>query len=96
MEDVPKEYGSVCQRLWTRPLKVYDGIVGIQRKWQSLQSIEGMSLICPGFNGIGSILVILLAFACEMAKMLSGALAGVPLVMQITQSAMIPHADAEV
>ena len=51
---LPKEYGSgstyhrrfqqwsifkVFQILWTRLLKVYDGIVGIQWKWQSLDSI---------------------------------------------------------
>jgi transposase len=52
---LPKEYGSastchrrfqqwsiskVFPRLWTRLLKVYDGIVGIQWKWQSLDSIS--------------------------------------------------------
>ena len=52
---LPKECGSgstchrrfqqwsiskVFQRLWTRLLKVYDGIVGIQWKWQSLDSIS--------------------------------------------------------
>ena len=52
---LPKEYGSgstchrrfqqwstskVFQRLWTRLLKVYDGLVGIQWKWQSLDSIS--------------------------------------------------------
>ncbi len=52
---LPKEFGSgstchrrfqqwsiskVFQRLWTRLLKVYDGIVGIQWKWQSLDSIS--------------------------------------------------------
>ena len=52
---LPKEYGSgstchrrfqqwstskIFQRLWTRLLKVYDGIVGIQWKWQSLDSIS--------------------------------------------------------
>jgi transposase len=50
-----KEYGSgstchrrfqqwsiskVFQRLWTRLLKVYDGIVGIRWKWQSLDSVS--------------------------------------------------------
>ena len=52
---LPKEFGSgstchrrfqqwsiskVFQRLWSRLLKVYDGIVGIQWKWQSLDSIS--------------------------------------------------------
>lgn len=52
---LPKEYGSgstchrrfqqwsiskVFQRLWSRLLKVYDGIVGIRWKWQSLDSIS--------------------------------------------------------
>ena len=52
---LPKEYGSgstchrrfqqwsaskVFQRLWTRLLKVYDDLVGIQWKWQSLDSIS--------------------------------------------------------
>jgi len=52
---LPKEYdsGSTChrrfqqwstskvfQRLWTRLLKVYDDLVGIQWKWQSLDSIS--------------------------------------------------------
>ena len=51
---LPNEYGSgstyhrrfqqwstskVFQRLWIRLLKVYDGIVGIRWKWQSLDSI---------------------------------------------------------
>ena len=51
---LPKEYGSgstchrrfqqwstskVFQKLWTRLLKVYDGIVGIQWRWQSLDSV---------------------------------------------------------
>ena len=31
---------KVFQKLWTRLLKVYDGIVGIQWKWQSLDSIS--------------------------------------------------------
>ena len=57
---LPKEYGSgstyhrrfqqwsifkVFQILWTRLLKVYDGIVGIQWKWQSLDS--SMSVKAP-------------------------------------------------
>ena len=52
---LPKEFGScstchrrfqqwsiskVFQRLWSILLKVYDGIVGIQWKWQSLNSIS--------------------------------------------------------
>jgi putative transposase len=52
---LPKEFGSgstchrrfqqwsiskVFQRLWSRLLKVYDGIVGIQWKWQSLDSVS--------------------------------------------------------
>jgi transposase len=52
---LPKEYGSgstchrrfqqwstskVFQKLWTRLLKVYDDLVGIQWKWQSLDSIS--------------------------------------------------------
>ena len=52
---LPKEYGSgstchrrfqqwslskVFERLWTRLLKVYDDVVGIQWKWQSLDSIS--------------------------------------------------------
>ena len=52
---LPKEFGSgstchrrfqqwsrskVFQRLWTRLLKVYDGIVGIRWKWQSLDSVS--------------------------------------------------------
>ena len=52
---LPKEFGSgstchrrfqqwsiskVFQSLWSRLLKVYDGIVGIQWKWQSLDSIS--------------------------------------------------------
>ena len=52
---LPKEFGSgstchrrfqqwsiskVFQRLWSRLLKVYDGIVAIQWKWQSLDSIS--------------------------------------------------------
>jgi hypothetical protein len=52
---VPKEYGSsstshrrfqqwstskVFERLWTRLLKVYDDLVGIQWKWQSLDSVS--------------------------------------------------------
>ena len=51
---LPKEYGSgstchrrfqqwstskVFKKLWTRLLKVYDGIVGIQWRWQSLDSV---------------------------------------------------------
>ncbi|MGC2383050.1 MAG: IS5 family transposase [Nitrososphaeraceae archaeon] len=51
---LPKEFGSgstchrrfqrwstskVFQRLWIRLLKVYDGIVGIQWRWQSLDSV---------------------------------------------------------
>jgi transposase len=52
---LPKEYGSgstchrrfqqwslskVFERLWTRLLKVYDDVVGIQWNWQSLDSIS--------------------------------------------------------
>lgn len=52
---LPKEYGSgstchrrfqqwstskVFERLWTRLLKEYDNVVGIQWKWQSLDSIS--------------------------------------------------------
>lgn len=52
---LPKEYasGSTChrrfqqwttckvfERLWTRLLKVYDDVIGIQWKWQSLDSIR--------------------------------------------------------
>ena len=52
---LPKEYGSgstchrrfqqwslskVFERLWTRLLKVYDDVIGIQWKWQSLDSIS--------------------------------------------------------
>ena len=52
---LPKEYGSgstchrrfqqwslskVFERLWTRLLKVYDDVVGIQWKWQSLDSVS--------------------------------------------------------
>jgi transposase len=52
---LPKEFGSgstchrrfqqwsiskVLQRLWSRLLKVYDDIVGIRWKWQSLDSIS--------------------------------------------------------
>ena len=52
---LPKEYGSgstchrrfqqwssskVFQKLWIRLLKVYDGIVGIHWRWQSLDSIS--------------------------------------------------------
>jgi len=52
---IPKEYGSgstchrrfqqwslskVFQRLWTRLLKVYDDLIGIQWRWQSLDSIS--------------------------------------------------------
>jgi transposase len=52
---LPKEYGSsstchrrfqqwstskVFERLWTRLLKVYDDVVRIQWKWQSLDSIS--------------------------------------------------------
>lgn len=52
---LPKEYGSgstchrrfqqwteskVFQRLWIRLLKVYNDLVGIQWKWQSLDSIS--------------------------------------------------------
>jgi transposase len=51
---IPKEYGSgstchrrfqewstsrVFQKLWTRLLQVYDDLVGIQWRWQSLDSI---------------------------------------------------------
>jgi transposase len=31
---------KIIERLWTRLLKVYDGIVGIQYRWQSLDSIS--------------------------------------------------------
>ena len=52
---LPKEYGSgstchrrfqqwsiskVFERLWTRLLEVYDDVVGIQWKWQSLDSVS--------------------------------------------------------
>jgi putative transposase len=52
---LPKEYGSgstchgrfqqlvyilIFQRLWTRLLKMYDGVVGIRWKWQSLDSVS--------------------------------------------------------
>jgi transposase len=52
---LPKEYGSgstchrrfqqwsrskVFQRLWTRLLRVYDDLVGIQWNWQSLDSVS--------------------------------------------------------
>ena len=52
---LPREYGSgstchrrfqqwsrskVFERLWTRLLKVYDGIVGISWEWQSLDSVS--------------------------------------------------------
>ena len=52
---LPKEYGSgstchrrfqqwsiseVFQRLWTRLLRVYDNLAGIQWKWQSLDSVS--------------------------------------------------------
>ena len=52
---MPKEYGSgstchrrfqqwslskVFQRLWTRLLKVYDDLIGIKWRWQSLDSIS--------------------------------------------------------
>ena len=52
---LPKEYGSgstchrrfqqwssskVFQRLWARLLKVYDDVIGIQWKWQSLDSVS--------------------------------------------------------
>ena len=52
---LPKEYGSgstchrrfqqwstckVFERLWTRLLKVYDDVVGIQWNWQSLDSVS--------------------------------------------------------
>jgi transposase len=52
---LPKEYGSgstchrrfqqwskskVFQKLWARLLKLYDDVVGIQWKWQSLDSIS--------------------------------------------------------
>jgi transposase len=61
---LPKEYGSgstchrrfqqwstskVFQRLWTRLLKVYDDLVGIQWKWQSLDSISVKAPL-GGFN----------------------------------------------
>src|SRR5215831_18930076 len=54
MSMVPKEYGSgsTCHRrfqewslsdlfkkIWTRLLRVYDNLVGIQWKWQSLDSV---------------------------------------------------------
>ena len=56
---LPKEYGSgstchrrfqqwsiskIFQRLWTKLLKVYDGIVGISWRWQSL---DGISVKAP-------------------------------------------------
>jgi putative transposase len=59
---LPKEYGSgstchrrfqqwssskVFQKLWTRLLKMYDRVVGIQWRWQSLDSI---SIKAPGGN----------------------------------------------
>ena len=52
---LPKEYGSgstchrrfqqwstskVFQRLWTRLLRVYDNLAGIQWNWQSLDSVS--------------------------------------------------------
>lgn len=52
---LPKEYGSgstchrrfqqwssskVFQKLWARLLKLYDDVVGIQWKWQSLDSVS--------------------------------------------------------
>jgi len=52
---LPKEYGSgstchrrfqqwsiseVFQKLWTRLLRVYDDLIGIQWRWQSLDSIS--------------------------------------------------------
>jgi transposase len=52
---LPKEYGSgstchrrfqewltsrVFQKLWTRLLQIYDDLVGIQWRWQSLDSIS--------------------------------------------------------
>jgi transposase len=52
---LPKEYGSgstchrrfrqwsssnVFKKLWTRLLKVYDDVVGIQWRWQSLDSVS--------------------------------------------------------
>ena len=59
---LPKEYGSgstchrrfqqwstckVFQRLWTRLLRVYDDLVGIQWNWQSLDSVSVKApLVC--------------------------------------------------
>ena len=31
---------KVFEKLWTRLLKVYDDVVGIQWKWQSLDSVS--------------------------------------------------------
>ena len=63
---LPKEYGSgstchrrfqqwssskVFERLWTRLLKVYDDVVGIQWKWQSLDSSIGKGTLREEMTG---------------------------------------------
>jgi hypothetical protein len=59
----------------------------------STPGLIGTWLTCPGFNGIGSILVILLEFACDIAITLIDELEGMLLVLKMIQSPSITAAD---